>query len=142
MRKEIKDMKIISSLNNGIKKKDYDSLDLQGLDDEINEADDNIMDVSESQTKDITLEEIVTKTADFLSTKSCRTIEVTKDIDKKETESKLSCPGKIKYDGYVLYEHIRSRSNDKLGQAGGGLILGCKKGIEVKKLRLYLFIFL
>ena len=65
MRKEIKDMKIISSLNNGIKKKDYDSLDLQGLDDEINEADDNIMDVSESQTKDITLEEIVTKTADF-----------------------------------------------------------------------------
>ena len=59
MRKEIKDMKIISSLNKGIKKKDYNSLDLQGLDDEINEADDNIMDVSESQTKDITLEEIV-----------------------------------------------------------------------------------
>ena len=65
MRKEIKDMKIISSPNKGIKKRDYDSLDLQGLDDEINEADDNIMDVSESQTKDITLEEIVTKTAGF-----------------------------------------------------------------------------
>ena len=45
-------------------------------------------------------------------------------------ESKLSCPGKIKYNGYVLYENIRSRSNDKLSQAGGGLILGCKKELN------------
>ena len=65
------------------------------------------MDVSESQTKDITLEEIVTKTAGFSSTKSSRTKEVTKDIDKKETEYNCQDCDFQANTNHILINHIK-----------------------------------
>ena len=45
-------------------------------------------------------------------------------------ETKLRYQGKVKIDGYVIYEQVRSKKNNKPGQVGGGLIIGCKKELN------------